>query len=192
MRHESSQQDSRRGCAFAFAALLTLLALAPSVSWATKLPEHRPWELTLSPVYAYLVVDGSSETRAGGAAAQLTYMLSESVGLRAGASWTLHDLEATQQREGGVLRVWSANVGLSYALDLLRARPAIELGAGILHSDGPNGNGTDLGVMIGLALDYALYDWLTVGAALHYHGFLTDVTSLPVYVTLGPRVGVRL
>ncbi len=41
---------------------------------------------------------------------------------------------------------------------------------------------------IGLGVDYAINAWLSVGAAFHYHGVLTNLQEIPVYVDMGPRV----
>ena len=41
---------------------------------------------------------------------------------------------------------------------------------------------------IGLGVDYAINAWLSVGAAFHYHGVVTNLQEIPVYVDMGPRV----
>lgn len=170
-----------------------VFALLPMASAASeRSPEQFAWEVGLSPVYSYLVVDDQGRPKGGGGVAHLLYQVSDAVGLRAGASWSSHSVDGANQRPSGILHVFSLNGGLTYSLDLLRVVPRIELAAGLLHRRLPGGaSATDVGIVAGLGLDYALKPRLSVGGAIHYHGFITNPTNLPVYVAIGPRVALR-
>ena len=50
---------------------------------------------------------------------------------------------------------------------------------------------TAFGVGVGLSLDYLLTRRVALGIVVRYHAFLTDITRIPVYLFVGPRVTFR-
>jgi hypothetical protein len=42
-----------------------------------------------------------------------------------------------------------------------------------------------------LSLDYLLTRRIALGIVVRYHAFLTDITRIPVYLFVGPRVTIR-
>lgn len=151
------------------------------------------WTLGFSPTYAFVMMEDQSEPDGGGAAIFLAYSLTESVALRLSGLWTGHGVEAVEddKQPSGLLHVISLTAGLSYALDLLAVTPALEAGIGVLHQRLGDASSTELGLQLGLSVDYWLLSWLSVGAAFHYHAFLTNLAEYPVYFDTGPRISVR-
>ena len=50
---------------------------------------------------------------------------------------------------------------------------------------------TAFGVGVGFNLDYLLTRHVALGVVVRYHAFLTDITRIPVYLFVGPRVTFR-
>jgi hypothetical protein len=145
------------------------------------------WELGASANYGWIVFSQQDEPSGYGAGLHLRYGISESFSVKLGVLWTAHDLEANEDRPAGWFQIVSADLGLTYAIDLVRFSPKIEAGLGILQRRFAGSSATDLGVKIGLAGDYHLSPRVTVGFGIYYHGFLTDLGNIPVYVEMGPR-----
>jgi hypothetical protein len=145
-------------------------------------------------------MEDRSEPEGGGAAIWLTYGVTESVAIKLTGQWTGHGVDEPEEGEkdkkgdepaSGLLHVINVAAGLCYALDLLDFTPAIEAGIGVLHQRLGDVSSTELGVRLGISVDYWLLDWLSVGVAFHYHAFLTNLAEYPVYFDTGPRVTVR-
>lgn len=146
------------------------------------------FEVGVSPHYAYLLLDNRHEPDGVGAGLQLRYGLSDTFALVAAGLWTVHDIEATEDRVGGSYHVLAADVGLGYTLDLVRFLPRLEAGIGILHRRFGEAYATDFGVRLGLSVDYQLSKRWMVGFGLSYHGFVTDLANIPIFVEMGPRL----
>lgn len=149
------------------------------------------WVLGLAPTYAFIVLDNKAEPRGGGASLFLTYGLSDAIALRLSGLWTGHNIEADEETEGGLYQVANVAFGLQYAIDLLSVTPSIEAGAGLLYLRYGDGSAVNLGLHFGLAVDYWLARWICVGAAFHYHAFISNPADYPVYFDAGPRVAIR-
>lgn len=149
------------------------------------------WEAGVGANYAWLVFGRNDEPKGWGANAYLRYGLSPTFALKASLLWSRHSLSATSDREAGTFQVVAADVGLTYALDFVRFEPKLEAGVGMLYRNFLGQGALDLGVRAGLALDYRLGRHSTVGFGIFYHGFLTDLNNLPVYVQLGPRFALQ-
>jgi len=151
-----------------------------------KLPR---WQVSAAPLYAFIVLEGQGEPKGAGGTLQLGYALSDSFTVEAWFLWTVHDVAPTEESAGGTFHVGNAALGIGYALDIGRFVPTLEAGVGVLHRRFGDQAATDLGVRVGLRIDARVLDWLIVGFAVRYHGFLTSPTELPVHVEAGPRVG---
>ena len=51
--------------------------------------------------------------------------------------------------------------------------------------------GLQAGISVGLGADYLLNRRFSFGVAFRYHGIVTDLASIPLYLTVGPRAQVR-
>lgn len=149
------------------------------------------WEVGVGANYAWLVFARNDEPKGFGANVYLRYGLSRTFALKLSGLWTRHSLDATDDRAAGTFQVVAADVGLTYALDYVRFEPKIEAGVGLLYRHFLEQAALDLGVRVGLAIDYRLGRHATIGFGIFYHGFLTDMSNLPVYVQLGPRFALQ-
>jgi hypothetical protein len=103
----------------------------------------------------------------------------------------------------GPVSAFAAMVGVAYTLDVIRLNPSFEAGIGLLgvrgganFDAGPKGSAivapsTAFGIQLGFAIDYLVNRHLSIGAVVRYHAFLTDITRIPVYLYVGPRVTAR-
>ena len=94
-------------------------------------------------------------------------------------------------------------VGLNYSLDVIRLVPSFDLQLGLLglrgnaaFADTAKSNtvvasSTAFGIGVGFSLDYLLTRHWAIGLVVRYHAFLTDMTRIPVYLFVGPRVTFR-
>ena len=177
-------------------AALTLLSVhafsAGAEPGSARAGEVDPgWVVGLSPCYAFIVLGADVEPDGVGSGLFVHRTIDDALSLRLSGLWSVHDVDGTATREGGLYQVASFTFGVSYAFDLLSVVPAIEVGAGLLYTRFGGESSFDMGLRFGISADYWVLTWLSVGAAFHYHSFLTDPASYPVYFDAGPRVAVR-
>ena len=170
------------------AALLLPLMLLPRSADAA--PEGE-WVVGLAPSYAFVVLEDQLEPDGGGAGLYLQYGITDAFSLLVTGLWTGHDIEETDSHTGGLYSVTSVAGGISYTLDMGRLRPAIDMGVGFLHHKFGDQESTSMAILVGIAADYRLLPWLSVGAAFHYHAFWASPAQYPVYFDAGPRFGVH-
>lgn len=171
-------------------ALLALLLLPPRPAIAR---EHGggDWTVGLAPSYAYVVLEKQSKPRGGGGQVFLRYALTGTFALGVTALWSAHDLDATSNSPATTLQVVNVAASATYSFDWLeRLSPTIEGGIGLLYRRAKTA-AADLGLQLGIAVDYWVLPWLGLGLAFHYHAFITSPTEYPVYFDAGPRVTVR-
>jgi len=152
-------------------------------------------EVALGGSLMYSVVKWDSRHPSGGGAAlEATYGLTDWLSLRATALATVHAAPKDEDAglPSGALTVGGGFVGVRYVFDVLRVVPFADIGIGALVARGAgHGIRFDLGVDVGLGVDYLYSRRVTFGLAVRYHAFATDMGTLPVYLTVGPRVGLR-
>ncbi len=170
------------------AAVVAALLLAPRAGQAAREGE---WAVGFMPSYAFVVLDGQLEPDGGGAALFLQYGITDAISLQLTGSWTGHGIEATEKDPGGLYSVVSTTAGISYTLDMGRLRPAIDMGAGVLHQEYGGVSATSMEILVGIVADYRLLPWLSVGVAFHYHAFLANPATYPVYFDAGPRASLH-
>ena len=175
---------SSRPLLFTAAAALAGLLLAPRNARAA---EEGEWVVGLMPSYAFVVLENQLEPEGGGGALFLQYGMTDAISLQLAGSWTGHSIEAAEEDPGGLYSVVSVTLGISYSLDMGRLRPAIDMGAGVLHQRYGDASVTSMEILVGLVADYRLLPWLSVGVAFHYHAFLANPAQYPVYFDAGPR-----
>ncbi len=178
----------RAGPALA-APLLLALWLAPAPALARQ---PGTLQLGLSPAYAFVVLQDDLEPDGGGGSIFARYALSEAFALLASVLYPGHALQATEDDPGGTMRILAASAGLNFALDVLSLTPSIDAAVGVLHQQYKQERSTSMELQVGVGLDYELLPWLMVGAAFHYHAFLSNPSDYPVYFDIGPRVAFRL
>ncbi len=111
-------------------------------------------------------------------AAYAGYGLSDMFDLRAQLLASRHDFGSPQPTW-----VYSASAGVAYKLDIIRWVPWVDALVGYYRFQGgalPGGRKPDeLGLSVGLGIDYAVSRSFAIGAELRYHGFVRDLpTSL--------------
>lgn len=185
--------------------LLGLSALlASSSAWA----EQREFSLGLQPMYGLTYLEDRS-AHGGGGTLHLGYGITDAVGVQLLAGATAHPLspvvpdDPSQKMDpGGQLVTWQASAGVVYALDVVRIVPFFEANLGVLglyrRTDpsptdkmGKVEHSINVGAALGLGADYLVTRRWAVGIAIRYHAFLTDLSRIPIYLTVGPRVLVR-
>ena len=166
----------------------TLLSAAAPSQAETRLGR---WELGVAPNYGWIVLTKDDEPSGLGASTYLRCGIKESFAVKLGGLWTRHTVSAQGERPGGTLDVFSVDLGLTYVVDFVSFQPKIEAGLGLLQRRLGGVTATDLGVTVGLAADYQISPRWSVGFAVNYRGFLTDLGNVPVYVEMGPRVAFQ-
>ena len=97
---------------------------------------------------------------------------------------------------GGQLVTWQASAGVVYALDVVRIVPFFEANLGVLglyrRTDpsptdkmGKVEHSINVGAALGLGADYLVTRRWAVGIAIRYHAFLTDLSRIPIHLTVG-------
>lgn len=177
---------------------LLALLLWPALARA----DVKEWSLSAFPAYAVTYVDSRAPS-GGGGGLQLGYGVTESLTLQASGFISWHPVAAGKTTAAGTIGEFAGMVGLNYALDVIRLVPSFDLSLGVLGLRGDAGftpsaranavvpASTAFGVGLGFNLDYLLTRHVAVGVIVRYHAFLTDVTRIPVYLFVGPRVTFR-
>lgn len=190
------------------ARCLVLCGLASGAVPATVRAEAREFSLGLQPLYGLTYLDDRS-AHGGGGVLHLGYGITDAVGVQLMAGASAHPLspvvpeDPSQKMDpGGQLVTWQASAGVVYALDVVRIVPFFEASLGVLGiyrrtDPGPMDkmgkieNAINVGAALGLGADYLITRRWAVGVAIRYHAFLTDLSRIPIYLTVGPRVLVR-
>lgn len=189
---ETSVKDCHQAGICGKRAVLSLgLLLLCSPALAAETPAVKGagrFEIGVSPQYAYLIFDSRHEPDGFGAGLQLRYGLTDTFALVMAGLWTVHDIEAKGEELGGKFHVMAVDLGLAYTLDLVRFLPRLEAALGLLHRRFGEAYSTDFGVRVGVSVDYQLSPRWMVGVGLSYHGFVTDLANVPIFVEMGPRL----
>lgn len=149
--------------------------------------------LSLSPVYAVIDWD-ARQPSGGGATLEVAWGLTESVWLRGTGFYSVHPVDADEaaQLPSGAMQVGGAFAGITYAFDVLRIIPYVDVGLGAIYARGAGQEPKlDLGFALGLGADYLYTRRVSFGIFVRYHSFVTNITSIPVYLYAGPRVSLR-
>jgi opacity protein-like surface antigen len=170
--------------------------------------EQRELTLGLQPLYGLTYLD-ARQASGGGGNLHLGYGITDAVGVQILAGASGHPLSPIEPEDasmkgdpGGQLVTWHAAAGVVYALDVVRIVPFFEANIGVLglyRSTNPTGNqktptiehAINVGASLGLGADYLITRRWSVGVAIRYHAFLTDLARIPIYLTVGPRVSLR-
>lgn len=174
----------------------------------TAQAEQREFTLGLQPQYGLTYLE-DRQASGGGGSLHLAYGITDAVGVQLLAGASAHPLSPIEPEDpsmkatpGGQLVSWQASAGVVYALDVVRIVPFFEANIGVLglyRSTDPTGNQKtptiehtlNVGASLGLGADYLITRRWSVGVAIRYHAFLTDLARIPIYLTVGPRVSLR-
>jgi hypothetical protein len=158
--------------------------------------------VTLTPAYALVNIDDRS-ANGGGFAVDLGLGLSDALSLHATSALGWHAAPATKMLPAGTLSAFTAMLGLTYTLDVIRLVPSFDVAFGAIgvYGDATFGSTpgaaavskpvTGFGVSGAFMLDYLLTRHVAVGAEVRYHAVLTDLSRVPMYLYAGPRVTFR-
>lgn len=180
------------------------LALAVVVVTATgsARADRNEWSFSAFPAYAVTYVDSRAPSGAG-VGGEVGYGVTESLTLQATGFTSWHPVAATKTTTKGTLGEFAGMLGLNYALDVIRLVPSFDVSFGVLgirgdaqftatrKADAVVPASTAFGVGLGFNLDYLITRHIAVGVIVRYHAFLTDITRIPVYLFVGPRVTYR-
>lgn len=179
------------------------LVLALVLSWPLAArADFKEWTVSLWPGYAMTYVDTRAPS-GGGGGMDVGFGITESLTLKATGFVSWHPVAATKTTNAGTLGEFSGMLGIGYALDVIRLVPSFDVAFGVLgirgdaqFSSSAKANSvvqptTAFGVELGFGLDYALTRHLEVGVVVRYHAFLTDITRVPIYLYVGPRLTMR-
>lgn len=158
--------------------------------------ERRELSLGAQPLYAVAYLPDQN-AHGGGGVAHALFGLTDAVSILAFGGVTQHVVAANPEEKtgAGTLLAWHAHVGVSYALDIVRIQPFFEASAGVFAQKiavGPEAKQTlQASVAIGVGADYLVSRRFSLGFAFRYHGVVTDLANLPIYLTVGPRAQFR-
>lgn len=176
-------------------ALASVVLAAPTAVQA----EQRDLTIGLQPSYGLTYIDDRTPS-GGGGTLHVSYGITDAVGVQLQGGVTAHPLAAVMDDmnmlPGGLLLTWQASAGIVYALDIVRIVPFFEanigvLGAWIRTDDKKIQSSVAAGASLGLGADYLISRRWAVGVAVRYHAFLTNISQIPIYLTVGPRLTVR-
>jgi hypothetical protein len=182
--------------------LRSLVVLAIVLSPVAARADFKEWTVSVWPAYALTYVDSRAPSGTG-CGMDVGFGITESLTLKATGFVSWHPVGMTKTTSAGTIGEFSAMLGLGYALDVIRLVPSFDVAFGVLGIRGDaqfsttaKANAvvpasTAFGVELGFALDYALTRRIEVGAVVRYHAFLTDITRVPVYLYVGPRLTIR-
>lgn len=180
------------------ALAIALATLVPAAAHA----DFKEWSVALWPAYAVTYVDSRAPS-GGGGGVEVGFGVTDSLTVKASGFMSWHPVDATKTTTAGTIGEFAAMAGINYSLDVIRLVPSFDLQLGVLglrgdagFKDTPRANtvvpsSTAFGVGLGFSLDYLLTRHWAVGLIVRYHAFLTDVTRIPVYLFVGPRVTFR-
>ncbi len=167
--------------------------------------DERELQLALEPMYALVHIAGEQGSQAiqasgGGGVVQLSYGLNDNLYIQLLGGLSAHPgimpppvagIAPAQEQ----LLMWQASVGVLYALDVVRVVPFFEAAVGLLgvtrlEQGGPQ-TALNAGFSLGVGGDYLITRRVSAGVALRYFVSLNDPATLPLYLTVGPRLNVR-
>lgn len=167
------------------------LCCAPA-AWA----ERRELAMGVQPMFAAAYLPKQA-AQGGGGIAHMQYGVTDAVSILVFGGASYHAVSALpddKQPEGSLLS-WHANVGVSYALDIVRIQPFFEAAVGLFAQNTQIGKDRatrlDAGVSVGVGADYLLSRRVSFGFVFRYHGIVTDLGNIPLYLTVGPRIQLR-
>jgi hypothetical protein len=178
--------------------VVALATLVPVAAHA----DFKEWTVATWPAYAVTYVDTRTASGVGGGL-EVGFGVTDALTLKASGFVSWHPVDATMTTARGTIGEFAAMVGINYSLDVIRLVPSFDVQFGVLglrgdaafqdtaRSNAVVPTSTAFGIGVGLSLDYLLTRHVALGIVVRYHAFLTDITRIPVYLFVGPRVTFR-
>jgi Outer membrane protein beta-barrel domain len=161
--------------------------------------EFKEWTVAVTPAYSVAYVD-SRTAHGGGGGVEIGFGVSESLTLHASGFLSWQALGASKSEQRGTLSGYASMIGLTYTFDVLRLVPYFDLEVGMVGVRGNAAFGAndkvaksadDFAFALGFGIDFLVTRHVAVGFLVRYHALFTDITRIPVYLFVGPRVSFR-
>jgi opacity protein-like surface antigen len=174
---------------------LVPLLLAASTAHA----EFKEWKVAVTPAYGIAYVD-SRTANGGGAGVEVGFGITEALTLHASGFLSWHAIDSSMTQQAGTISAYASMLGLTYTLDVIRLVPYFEIELGVVGVRGTAGFGDDPKVAkssddfalgLGFGMDFLITRHVAAGFVVRYHALLTDITRIPVYLYVGPRISFR-
>ena len=177
-------------------AILSSLLLVVAANEARA--EQRELSIGLQPAYGLTYVD-QRKPSGGGGFMHLAYGITDALGIQISGGATAHPMAALEDEmdplPAGLLVTWQASAGIVYSLDIVRIVPFFEAGIGVLGAititDAGKEQTLGASASLGLGADYLITRRVALGVVIRYHMLLSDLESIPIYLTVGPRFVLR-
>jgi Outer membrane protein beta-barrel domain len=162
--------------------------------------EFKEWKLAVTPAYGVAYVD-SRTANGGGGGVEVGFGVTEALTLHASGFVSWHAIDGNMTQKAGTISAYASMLGLTYTLDVIRLVPYFEIELGVIGLRGTPGFGSDDKVVkssddfalgVGFGLDFLITRHVAAGLVVRYHALLTDITRIPVYLYVGPRISFRL
>lgn len=177
-------------------ALAALALVAAALAGPTARADEKELILSVEPFFA-LATTSDQTSPGGGAALDVSYGITDALAIRATGAIAGHSLGKTMDfPAAGTLLAYHAGAGLTYTIDILRLVPYADFSIGLLGTSRPDGKGgqktdNELGIELGIGVDYLVNRRFAVGVVVRYHAFLTALNDLPSWLYVGPRVAIH-
>ena len=164
--------------------------------------DFKDWTISAWPAYAVTYVDSRAPSGVG-AGLEVGFGITEALTLKASGFLSWHPVAATKMTAAGTIGEFASMLGINYTIDVIRLVPSFDVAIGLLgirgsasfadtaKSNAVVASSTAFGIGLGFGLDYLLTRRWSVGLVVRYHAFLTDITRIPVYLFVGPRVTIK-
>jgi outer membrane protein W len=178
-----------------------IAALATVLLWGGgAAADEKEWILAFQPGASMIHV-ADRDAWGGAFALDLSYGVTDAIAVRATGAYSAHSLPDLRNKmgdllmPGGFTSAWNAGLGVTYTIDILRLVPYVDFAVGLIGARYPTDKGdvtrNELGLEIGIGLDYLVSRRVAVGVIVRYHAFLTAISQLPVYLYFGPRLALH-
>jgi hypothetical protein len=175
------------------------LALMLLCSTGVARADFKEWKVAVTPAYSIAYVD-SRTANGGGGGVEVGFGVTESLTLHASGFLSWHAIDASMTQKAGTLSAYASMVGLTYTLDVIRLVPYFDVELGVVGTRGTAGFGddpqvakssNDFALGLGFGMDFLINRHIAAGFVVRYHALLTDITRIPVYLYVGPRISFR-
>lgn len=148
----------------------------------------------MTATYSYAYVSGLGKIEGIGINGDIAIRLTDQFFLKANGLLSHHPIRYLDRQRRDVSDTMSflfGGLGIGYLLDVIpRISPMIDAQCGLFVTKYPRSTQYDLGFRLGLSLDYWLTHRISLGIQGHYFAVASTLDTLPIYVAIGPRVGI--
>jgi hypothetical protein len=161
--------------------------------------DFKEWKIAVTPAYGVAYVD-SRTASGGGVGVEAGFGITEALTLHASGFVSWHQVDATKTQSAGTIGAYASMLGLTYTLDVIRLVPYFDLELGVIGLRGTPGfaddpkvvkSSNDFALGVGFGFDFLITRHIAAGFVVRYHALLTDITRIPVYLYVGPRISFK-